>query len=56
MAAQCVVLKNHKNRTAEYRIKHSLSSHFVKLRCTNWQVALGIHHQVAIDHVLNLVQ
>jgi len=32
MAARCVVLKNHKNRSAEYRIKHSLNPHFVKLR------------------------
>ena len=51
MAARCVVLKNHKKRSAEYRIKYSMILHFVKLRCTNWQVALGIHHQVAIDHV-----
>lgn len=51
MAARCVVLKNHKNRGADFRLKHSMSPHFVKLRCTNWQVALGIHHQFAIDHV-----
>ena len=56
MAARCVVLKNHKNRTAEYRIKHSLSPHFVKLRCTNWQVAMGIHHQFAIDHVKFMIE
>ena len=30
--------------------------HFVKLRCTNWQVALGIHHQVAIDHVKFMIE
>ncbi len=56
MAARCVVLKNHKNRSADYRIKHSLNPHFVKLRCTNWQVAMGIHHQVAIDHAKFMIE
>ena len=56
MAARCVVLKNHKKRSAEYRIKYSMIPHFVKLRCTNWQVALGIHHQVAIDHVKFMIE
>ena len=56
MAARCVVLKNHKNRSAEYRIKYSLIPYFVKLRCTNWQVAVGVHHQFAIDHVKFLIE
>jgi hypothetical protein len=42
MAARCVVLKNHKKRSADYRIKYSLSPHFVKLQCTNWQVAVKL--------------
>ena len=48
---RCVVLKNHKNRSAPYRLKHSKSPHFVRIRCTNWQVAMGMHHTLAIDHV-----
>ncbi len=50
-SVRCVVLKNHKNREAQYRIAHSMSPHFVRLRCSNWQAAVGMHHQLAIDHV-----
>ena len=51
MTIRCVVLKNHKNRGADYRLKFSKSPHFVKLRCTKLQVINGIHHQYAIDNV-----
>ena len=50
MTIRCVVLKNHKNRGAEYRVKFSKSPHFVKMRCTKFQVQKGIHHQFAIDN------
>lgn len=51
MSIRCVVLKNHKNRGAEYRLKYSKSPHFVKVRCTKIQALNGVHHQYAIDNV-----
>ena len=56
MAARCVVLKNHMKRSTDYRIKYSMRPHFVKIRCTNWQVAVGVHHQFAIDHVKFMIE
>ena len=56
MAARCVVLKNHKNCSAEYKLKYSMLPHLVKLQCNIWQVALGMHHQVAIDHVKFMIE
>ncbi|NDH06894.1 hypothetical protein EBX93_13410, partial [bacterium] len=53
MTVRCVVIKNHKNRGAQYRAKYNLSPHLVKLRCTQWQVTIGEHHLWAIDLVKN---
>ena len=56
MAVRYVILENHKNRSCEYGLKHSLNLYFVKIPCNNWQVALGIHDQVAIDHVKFMIK
>lgn len=56
MAVRYVILENHKNRSCEYGLKHSLNLYFVKIPCNNWQVALGIHDQVAIDHVKFMIE
>ena len=49
MTIRCIVLVNHKDRSIEQRAIHSRSPYFVKMRATNWQVAVGAHHKYAIN-------
>ena len=48
-SVRCVVLKNHKDRSETVRNEYSKIPHFVKMSCSKFQVALGKHHEYAID-------
>ena len=49
------VLKNHKNRSHENRMKYSRSPSFIRIRATKLQVFLGDHHITAIDEVKKML-
>ena len=52
---RCIVLKNHKNRSHENRMKYSRSPSFIRIRATKLQVFLGDHHITAIDEVKKML-
>ena len=52
---RCIVLKNHKNRSHENRMKYSRSPSFIRIRATKLQVYMGDHHITAIDEVKKML-
>ena len=52
---RCIVLKNHKNRSHENRMKYSRSPSVIRIRATKLQVFLGDHHITAIDEVKKML-
>ena len=52
---RCIVLKNHKDRSHENRMKYSRSPSFIRIRATKLQVFLGDHHRTAIEEVKKML-
>lgn len=55
MTVRCIVLKNHKDRRHENRMKYSRSPSFIRIRATKLQVYMGDHHITAINEVKKML-